>query len=66
MLFSRTTLIAALAGLASVANGKVMESLRAVPEGWTAVGKPDPSLKLHFRIAMTQVCLFRDHNDALF
>ncbi|PSK60694.1 hypothetical protein B9Z65_844 [Elsinoe australis] len=36
MLFSRTTLIAALAGLASVANGKVMESLRAVPEGWTA------------------------------
>ncbi|KAF2221899.1 tripeptidyl-peptidase-like protein [Elsinoe ampelina] len=31
-----------------------MEALRAVPQGWSEVGKPDPALKLHFRIAMHQ------------
>ena len=37
-----------------------MESLRAVPEGWTKVGVPTASTRMNFRIAMSQP------NDALF
>ncbi|KAG8623448.1 hypothetical protein KVT40_008424 [Elsinoe batatas] len=53
-MFTKSSLVAALVGLAAVANGKVMEALKAVPQGWSEVGKPDPALKLHFRIAMHQ------------
>ncbi|KAF2156079.1 tripeptidyl-peptidase-like protein [Myriangium duriaei CBS 260.36] len=54
MLFAGTTLVAALAGLASLAEGKVMESLHGVPQGWQAVRKPAAETKLMFRIAMNQ------------
>ncbi|KAF4555873.1 Tripeptidyl-peptidase sed2-like protein 2 [Elsinoe fawcettii] len=52
-MFAKSAL-AALLGLAVVANGKVMEALRAVPEGWSEVGKPNPGQNLFLRIAMHQ------------
>ena len=54
MLFTGASLIAALAGLASLAEGKVMESLHGVPQGWQAVRAPAADHKLMFRIAMHQ------------
>ena len=40
-------------------NLKVMESLRGVPDGWKETKAPDPNKRLHFRIAVTQVCCLR-------
>ena len=37
-------------------NVKVMEFLRGVPDGWEEARAPDPNKRLHFRIAVTQVC----------
>ncbi|GAM82663.1 hypothetical protein ANO11243_006450 [Dothideomycetidae sp. 11243] len=54
MVFARSTLVAVLAALATMADAKVMESLRAVPQGWQVVGKPAADAKLMFRIAMNQ------------
>lgn len=55
MHFTGAKLVAALAGLASVADARMLEALRGVPTGWKAVGKPEPSKKMFFRIAMHQV-----------
>ena len=48
-----TFVIAALSAAAAQA-ADLMEHLTDVPEGWTAVGHPDPTTPMFFRIAMTQ------------
>jgi hypothetical protein len=41
--------------LAAAVSATLMESLRAIPEGWKLAGVPGESTRLHFRISMVQV-----------
>lgn len=42
-------------GLIALAGASPFEVLNGVPEGWTSLGAPAPEMRLHLRIALTQV-----------
>lgn len=49
-----TGLVSVLRTVAALSSPEVFESLRDVPQGWTQVGKPEPSTRFHLRIALEQ------------
>ncbi|KAK3641110.1 Tripeptidyl-peptidase sed2 [Elasticomyces elasticus] len=49
----RGTFFTGLLALAASGHAGVLESVHSTPEGWTEIGRPSPSTRMHFRIAMT-------------
>ncbi|KAK4897124.1 Tripeptidyl-peptidase sed2 [Elasticomyces elasticus] len=49
----RGTFFTGLLALAASGHAGVLETVHSTPEGWTEIGRPSPSTRMHFRIAMT-------------